>query len=81
MSTPTASATTTTATPGPTAVNNVTTPGSHASPTPAHHQSPQIPVAQHQRKEVAVVFVVDGTARMRPHFNILYDSYVEPIIK
>lgn len=65
----------------PTVVNNVTTPGSHASPTPTHHQSPQIPVSHHHRKEVAVVFVVDGTARMKPHFSILYEAYVEPIIK
>ena len=64
-----------------TVANNVATPGSHASPTPTHHQSPQIPVQQHHRKEVAIVFVVDGSARMKPHFNILYDSYVEPIIK
>lgn len=65
----------------PTVVNNVTTPGSHSSPTLAHHQSPQIPVSHHRRKEVAIVFVVDGTARMKPHFDILYEAYVEPIIK
>lgn len=74
MSTPIANST-------PTAVNNVTTPGSHSSPTPIHHQSPQITVSHHHRKEVAVVFVVDGTARMKPHFDILYEAYVEPIIK
>jgi hypothetical protein len=67
-------------------VQNVTTPGSQhntSSPPPVvnHHQSPQIPISHHQRKEVAVVFVVDGSARMKPFFNILYESYVEPIIK
>lgn len=61
--------------------NNVTTPGSHASPTPLHDQSPQIPVSHSQRKEVVIVFVVDGTARMKPHFDLLYEAYVEPIIK
>lgn len=75
MSTPTLNAT-------PIAgANNVTTPGSHTSPTPLHNQSPQIPVSHHQRKEVAIVFVVDGTARMKPHFDLLYEAYVEPIIK
>lgn len=87
MSTPTA--TLNAATP---VVNNVATPGSHASPTPNHHASPQAsgttgtaPNSSHQqqshKKDVAVVFVVDGTARMKPHFNILYEAYVEPIIK
>jgi hypothetical protein len=78
MATPNA---TTTTTPVLAGANNVTTPGSHASPTPIQHQSPQIPVSHHQRKEVAVIFVVDGSARMKPHFNVLYEAYVEPIIK
>ena len=55
--------------------NTVSHLGSHTSPAP----TPQ--VHAHQRKEVAVVFVVDGTARMRPYFKTLYDSYVEPILK
>jgi hypothetical protein len=59
---------------------NVGTPVSHTSPTPTQHHSPQPPIANHQRREVAVVFVVDGSARMKPHFNVLYEAYVEPII-
>jgi hypothetical protein len=85
MSTPTANLSATTP-----VANNIATPGSHASPTPNHHASPQIPATtaiaasstpQNHKRDVAVVFVVDGTARMKPHFNILYEAYVEPIIK
>ncbi|KAI8974378.1 hypothetical protein BDB01DRAFT_807211 [Pilobolus umbonatus] len=33
------------------------------------------------RKEIVIVFVVDGTAKMKPHFNTIHEVYVEPIIK
>lgn len=75
MSTPTTNAVTASV-----VTNNVTTPGSHTSPTPMQHQSPQISIS-HQRKDVALIFVVDGTALMKPHFNTIYEAYVEPIIK
>lgn len=59
--------------------NLVATPGSQSSPAPI--QSPQILVSHHQRKDVAIVFIVDGSARMKPHLNLLYEAYVEPILK
>lgn len=61
--------------------NHVATPGSQPSPASVQQQLPQLSVAHHQRKDVAVVFIVDGSARMRPHLNLLYEAYVEPILK
>ncbi|KAI8394137.1 mediator complex subunit 25 von Willebrand factor type A-domain-containing protein [Radiomyces spectabilis] len=58
----------------------VATPGSIGSPTPNYHPSPQI-TTHRKRREVACVFVVDGTARMKPYLDTLYEAYVEPILR
>ncbi|OZJ06003.1 hypothetical protein BZG36_01098 [Bifiguratus adelaidae] len=34
-----------------------------------------------QKRDVACVFVVEGTARMRPHFATLLQGYIEPLIR
>ncbi|KAI9486701.1 MAG: mediator complex subunit 25 von Willebrand factor type A-domain-containing protein [Benjaminiella poitrasii] len=67
-------------TPIPANANIINAPASHVSPQSGQHNSPQVHVS-HQRKEVAVIFVIDGTARMQPHFQVIYEAYIDPIIK
>ncbi|KAI8097787.1 mediator complex subunit 25 von Willebrand factor type A-domain-containing protein [Halteromyces radiatus] len=65
-----------------TTMNTATTPGSQASPSASVPQSsPQLPTSHHHRKDVACVFVIDGSARMKPHLTTLYESYVDPILR
>lgn len=62
--------------------NAVSTPGSQTAPSATTTQnSPQLPTSHHHRKEVACVFVIDGSARMKPHLSGLYESYIEPILR
>lgn len=75
----------------PNPVANIATP----SPTPNIQPSPRVQASSHnatpnnnnnahqhhQRREVACVFVVEGTARMGPHLNTIIQTYVDPILR
>lgn len=65
----------------PAAATTIGTPRSHPSPTPHVQASPQMQTVSHIRKEVACLFVVEGTARMQPHLDVIINAYVDPILK
>lgn len=63
-------------------VNNTNTiQRSNASPVANTQSSPQIQMSHHHKREVACVFVIDGSARMKPHYTNIYESYIEPILR